>query len=292
MFIYSAYGLVVGSEMELPGMEPGEGAPDLVIRYGTVKLAPPEVIRSNGYYGLAGDDIHYVWRGICRARIRSHEITLQPEGAGGEEAVANLLIGPFIALVMHQRGRLVIHGSGVRIGGRVVGFIGNSGQGKSTTAAAFMRAGYTIVSDDLLSIAEDRERVMVHAGSPQIKLWPESARAIGADPDQLPKIVSAKQKHLLAFERHLPPTLPLACLYVLEEGDEAIEPLGPNEALVELARHSYCAILVDELGDRRRHFLQCARLAARVPVRRLKRPLSLDHLSRVVTLVEADAGGW
>ncbi len=290
MLIYRAYGLTIGSEIILPGMEPGEGAPDLIVRYGAVQRVPPEEIRANGYYGLATNDIHYVWRGICRVRIRAGaEIIVQQEGAGVDEAIINLVIGPFIALAMHQRGRLVLHGSGVRIAGNAVGFLGNSGQGKSTTVAAFLHAGYNVLTDDLLSIVEACEGFAAHLGSPQIKLWPESVRAIGENPEHLPKIASAKDKRLFGFRRDLvAPMLPLSCLYVLEEGQEQIEPLGPNEALAELARHSYCAVLVDELGDRQRHFLQCARLAAKIPVRRLRRPLSLEHLSRVIALVEED----
>lgn len=295
MPLYSVYGLTIHSEIPLPGMRTGEGPPDVLVRYGQVERQPPEEIRINGYYGLSGDDIHYVWRGICRTRIQGgREITVEPDPGDHEDAIMNLVIGPFIALAMHQRGRLVMHGSGVLINGAVVGFVGNSGQGKSTTAAAFMLEGYPIVTDDLLSVMEqdDDGGFIAHIGGSQIKLWPESVRAIGADPDHLPRIASVKDKRMYSFERSgTAETLPIACIYVLEEGEEGIEPLKPNEALVELARHSYCAILIDEMGDRRRHFMQCARLAARIPVRRLRRRLSLDRLDNIVRMVVEDQGG-
>src|SRR5690606_38621584 len=116
-------------------------------------------------------------------------------------------------------------------------------------------------------------------------------RAIGGDPEALPKIASVKDKRMYTFDRVVTAaTLPLAGIYVLDEGSEGIETLGPNEALVELARHSYCALLVDEMGDRRRHFMQCAQLAARISVRRLRRRLSLERLNDIVRMVEKDRG--
>ncbi len=86
------------------------------------------------------------------------------------------------------------------------------------------------------------------------------------------------------------PVLPLGlrALYVLADGQAvAVEPLRPQDALLELVRHSH--------GLRRLppaaagpHFLQCAGLVRQVPVRRLLRPQTLDALASTVRAVEDD----
>ena len=70
----------------------------------------------------------------------------------------------------------------------------------------------------------------------------------------------------------MPAPLLLRRIYVLAEGQaNEIEPLRPQEALVELVRHSYVARLLEATGTASSHFLQCASLANRVPICRLKR---------------------
>src|SRR5207245_9077648 len=89
----------------------------------------------------------------------------------------------------------------------------------------------------------------------------------------------------------LPPRpVPLDRLSVLAEGEgPAIEPLSPREALVELLRHSYGARTLQAIRTAE-HFRQCARVAAEVPVARLRFPRSFALLDRVARMIEEDCG--
>jgi hypothetical protein len=67
------------------------------------------------------------------------------------------LLGPIIGFVLHLRGTPCLHGSAVAVDGRAVAFLGHSGAGKSTTAAAFVRAGLPALTDDVLALDEEQE---------------------------------------------------------------------------------------------------------------------------------------
>src|SRR5438067_546298 len=68
--------------------------------------------------------------------------------------VAAYLLGPVMAIVAQLRNKTCLHASAVAIDGRIVAILGMSGAGKSTSAAAFARAGYPVVADDMVVLAE------------------------------------------------------------------------------------------------------------------------------------------
>lgn len=291
MPFYSAYGLTINSELDIPGLLTAASGEDVVITAGRVAPRPPKDFDKHGYYQVTEREAWYWWDGVgCFHVADGRTITVDPAPDADRREILSLILGPFIAILMHQRGRLVLHSSAVEIDGEVIAFIADSGEGKSTTAAAFMHAGYPIVTDDLLPIELDVEgSPIVYAGGPQIKLWPEAVEAIGHDPDHLPRVIGPRDKRVLGIDDRFTTRdrLRLRAIYVLRTADElSIAPLTPNAALVELARNSFVAPLIDKMGDSKRHFLQCAELFRRVPVRLLERPRELEMLGKIVEAVE------
>ena len=83
---------------------------------------------------------------------------------------------------------------------------------------------------------------------------------------------------------------PLRRVYVLADAESlALEPLHGHAAVFELLQHAYVSPALEQLGSPR-FLAQCARLAAAVPVRRLRRPRCLAALGDLAALIEADAG--
>ena len=76
------------------------------------------------------------------------------------ETVRHLLLDQVIPRVLGQQGRLVIHASAVTLPNRkTIAFLGNSGQGKSTTASYFCKKGAQLITDDCLLIEAQDKRV-------------------------------------------------------------------------------------------------------------------------------------
>ncbi|MBS1913530.1 MAG: hypothetical protein JST22_16200 [Bacteroidetes bacterium] len=287
MNIYFAYGLTLASELELPSLARGEGRADIAVRLGVPAERPPSEIGIHGYYALGPAVAHYVWRGVgCFAVRDGSEIVAELEPGADDASVANLITGSLLAIAMHQRGLLVLHGCGVEIGGHVVGFVADTGGGKSTTAAAFVRAGYPMVTDDLLVIEPGPNGTLpvVRSGPARMKLWPDTLRTFGHEPGSLPKVVGPRDKRLIDADLHTGAAwLPLAAIHELAWGEETrIEPLAPQEALLALVRNSYCVKLLDRMGNQGAFLQLCALLASQVPVRRLVRVRDLDRLEELV----------
>ena len=289
-FAYSVYGLTIASEVELPELSPGAGEPEIVIRLETART-PPSTERAAAFHG--GDlDVRLEYPHVATlAILGGREISVAPRPGTDAKEVRALLLGPALAVLLHQRGVLALHASSVRLPAGVVAFLGGSGWGKSTMAGALERLGHDVVADDITAVEPRPDRVDVLPAFPQLKLWPEAAHALGIDPETLPLVVPDETKRARRVAGGpSAPSLPLAALFVLAFGEPArIEPLAPREALLELVRHSFCAPRLAQLGAER-HFLQCGETVKRVVVRRLIRPRSLAVLADVASLVEREVG--
>jgi hypothetical protein len=199
---------------------------------------------------------------------------VEPSPEAEEEEIRLFLLGPALAFVLHQRGLLVLHASAASLEGKGVVFLGNSGWGKSTLAAALHARGFAVVADDAVALrvagSSPSETPCIIPGFPQLKLWPEAASALGYDPERLPRLHGRIAKRVLETRRGFGrDPVPLAAIYVLMESQTlALEPISSREALLELVRHSYCTPFLPAT-DAPGHFLQCAGVAERTPLRRL-----------------------
>jgi hypothetical protein len=76
------------------------------------------------------------------------------------------------------RGEEPFHATVVRMDDRTIGFLGDSGVGKSTLAAFLLAQGAELVTDDMLRIVYDAGEPMAQRGPPRLKLFDEQARLL------------------------------------------------------------------------------------------------------------------
>src|SRR5207248_10635391 len=97
--------------------------------------------------------------------------------------------------------------------------LGMSGAGKSTSAAAFARAGYPVVADDMVVLAEREGQFMAEPAYPNLRLWPSAVEALFNQPDALPLLSPNWDKCGLDLNqpgyKFQQDALPLAALYIL-----------------------------------------------------------------------------
>ena len=148
---YLLCGLHVCCDIALPGLLPwpGDGAADIAIRLGPVPDRLP---------GVAGKALQVAPGGTLRVEIddvasflleEGRSVTVAPAGGCTDRDLALFLLGSIFGLLCHQRGLYPLHASTMAIGGRAFAFAGDSGAGKSTTAAALLQLGHTLLSDDI-----------------------------------------------------------------------------------------------------------------------------------------------
>ncbi len=294
MFQYRAYGLFIQSEIALPELiaVPGTVPADITIRAGIVDPSlPPEA--SGGLEAWATPDHAFLsFEEAGRFSIQRGSEVVFDRSAGCEDRTARLFIlGPVLGVLLHQRGFLVLHASSVAMAGGAIAFVAEKGTGKSTLAAAFHARGHGIVADDLVAVdVEAADGPIAHPGFPQLKLFPQAAAQLDANPDELPRLMPDFDKRARRVPDRFPDVaLHLLRIYVLQDGDaERIEPLASQQAFIEIVRHSYALVMLRASGSESAHFRQAVRLTASVPVQRLVRRRSIDALPNVVPLVEAD----
>jgi HPr Serine kinase C-terminal domain len=297
MFSYEAYGLAIRSEVPFPELVGnGEAGVDLVIRRGGGWPRPPGGANVNGWVeGPAA--VYYSWPGVAAFRIREgREVLVEPATGADEVLTRHLLITLALGIALHQRGRLVLHASAVEVGGQAVLFLGDSRVGKSTSAAALHAWGHRILADDVVAVEVPQDRCpRVLPAFPQLRVCPRAASWLGYDPRELLPLPPPDNRVVYREARaFLRTPLPPAVIYLLAEGPrEAAEPIRPQEAVLELVRHTRMSVtqVIRATGAGPDHLRGCARLAGRVPVRRLTRRLSLAALPDLRRVLEADLAG-
>ncbi|HBB33923.1 MAG TPA: serine kinase [Cyanobacteria bacterium UBA8803] len=296
MFSYTAYGLGIHSTLPLPALTPGATNQDIVIRKGNVDRTVSETANQEDFVLRAdAKEVCFAWDKVGACLVRDgREIVVDIESGVDEQLLPPFIMVIPLAMLLHQRGLLILHASAVVINGGVIAFLGKSGQGKSTTAGALHQLGYPIVTDDVLALdITDTSGVTVFPSFPQLRLWPESAVSLGNAPETLPPVFPNSEKRLRHVTEGFQQTpLPLKQIYVLEYGSNLeIEPLKSQEAFIEVTRQSYPGKeLLKATNTAAAKFQLGAKLANSVSVCRLRRPRSLSTLSDLARFVENAAG--
>ena len=293
---YKAYGLTIESELALPELLPATGPADVSIRFATLSDQslpdePDGKTAGGNDYWVVGDEIHLFNERLGRFVIRGgREILMDPRDDASEDRLRIFFMGPALAGLLHQRGSLVLHSSAVSVEGRAVAFLGGPGWGKSTMAATLFHRGHEMLTDDVLAIdVNSNGGASVVPAFPQFKLWPETVRALGQNPDDLRRLSAHYEKRAQnVSEGFKEEPVEMAGIYVLGEGPEiSTERMTGQSILLQFIKHSYMNMLIGSTYASQ-HFKQCTLLASRVPVYLLRRPRDISRLGEVAQHIEEE----
>jgi hypothetical protein len=294
--IYRLGGVTLVSQIalpELPLVQPQDpGSHPVNIRLGPVAnhLAnavevDPDCFASPTQYFLR---IH----GIASYLVNNgREVVVAPEPGALPLDVRAYLLGTIFVVLCQQRGLLPLHASAVTSRGRVVAFLGRSGQGKSSLAAHLAQRGFAVVADDVCLIdPAPANQAMVIPTAPWLKLWRNSLQNLGKQAEGLERVFSDDDKYRWPLADVLEPE-PIHTLMFLE-GDEAssasaisFEPVSPQAAVPLLMNLTHQAYLLQATRQRQESFLRCSRVASQARAYRLIRPWGLSHLEPTVDAV-------
>jgi len=290
MYVYEAYGLGIHSVMPLPELVPlAEANADVVLKTEKIDWSPTEY-----WVSFTDDEVYLCWEELGKFRVKGgSEVIVDQLPAVDESLIRLPLLGTVLAVLLHQRGLLVLHASAVEIDGRGFAILGAKGAGKSTTAAMLYSRGHTLIADDIVAIdLSDPNRPMLLPGFPQLKLLPDAVvTSLGDNPDQLRALVNGQPKRARpVLERFSKGPVPLSDVFILSDGPEPkLTHLKPQEAILQLIAHSYMARFGGELlkgAVAERHLQQCSLLVQRVELHRLDRPNMLELLGTTAGLVD------
>ncbi len=268
---YTLYGLVVRSDRPLGGLDaaPDGAAVDVQITLG--EGAPPNAhsedlvpYHSGGAHAESEADVRRDTAGNFWFRYSDDTcFVLDPAGTSirawwaehsSLEDTATYLLGPVLGFALRRRGVLALHASAIILGGRAVAFLGRSGSGKSTTAAAFAAEGVPVLSDDVVAVRTIGGLASAYPSYRLLRLWDASEQMLFGTVGQLPLMTPTWDKRALplgdAHPFHAAPA-PLGDLFIIApRADDAhapyVEVMRPRVAFMELVANTYANYLLDD----------------------------------------------
>jgi hypothetical protein len=260
---------------------------DVTIRKKRIQLGPVEGDVPYPYIKLTLQEAVFTLEGVGRFRVSDGcRIDVDPDSDADPAQLQGYLLGNALAVLLYQRKRLLLHASVVSINRRGVAFLGDSGAGKSSIAAAFLAKGYKLLVDDLASIDVVENSAWVDPGFPYIKLSNDALGLFASNPAQLVFMEEIdEKKSYLIEELSNGNRVALEQIFVIKSGEEVVlEPFNAQQALLELMRYSIPPSMVRL--NHAAHFERCVELVKCTRVFGLRRPGSISQLSQLVDRVE------
>ena len=130
MFSYTAYGLGIHSFVPLPELIAEEQKADVVFRLGRVNGSSLHTVDEMHRFKADSNEAHYFMDGVGSFLARGgQEIIVDPRPDADERVVRLCLLGPALALILHQRQRLVLHAPALSqpVTGRLCFWVGRVG---------------------------------------------------------------------------------------------------------------------------------------------------------------------
>jgi hypothetical protein len=210
--------------------------------------------------------------------------------------VLTYVLGVILGIVLHLQGIVCLHGSAIAIQDQAILFLGDSGAGKSTTAAALSQRGFAILSDDIVPLQEHQGQLWVQPTYPQVRLWPDTVTALYGAANRLPQLTDSWEKRCLDH-RHQgyqfrPHPLPLGAIYLLRErctdaSVPEIAAVSRTQGLLELIFNRYTNNLPDKVMQAH-CFEVLSQVVRQVPIRQITPPNNLDTLPQLCDFLIAD----
>jgi len=236
---YSVYGSALHSAIEFPELTPiGDvpprwrlsTAPELLPMRDPVALGDELIygeVHARLYAHRDGHRIVVDDTGSFDLEAEGHIIAAPKQGAWPDFVRAHIL-GRVLATSLFHTGHLPLHGSAVQTREGVIAFLAPKGFGKSTLALALVKAGGSLVSDDLLSV-EPGSPPLALPGIRSLRVHEDAVGAVGVDAAATPtregKVALNQNAGKMAPDK----PLPLAAIFLIAP---TMQPLLAEEPAV------------------------------------------------------------
>lgn len=272
-----------------------------VIRYTTQDARPQKAIEAELFHHFVfpdgtvwtefyRDGLDYLLRfpGLADFAVSSDgtEVTAYPAEDTDDATLEHLYINQVLPLALSRQGRPAFHASVVTVPGGAVAFLGKTGMGKSTLAAAFALEDGEFLTDDSLLIEESEDGCLALPSHASLRLWEDSVDALVGDETNLAEAISYSTKaRLLAGDAltHRDEPQPLLAAYLLEHqkaSEVTIRGLSGVERHMAWINNSFLLDIEDRLLLAR-HFNWTHRIAEAVPTFALDYPRDYGMLSDI-----------
>ena len=309
LFSYRAFGLEIVASAPISGLVLSGSChePDVRIHFGDIPLTVPtsrlyqspvhqQSSSTLNVYELADGSFLFKYHDETTFVVSrsGSDVWVQWPAVFTQEDAVTYLLGPILGFILRLRGVVSLHASGIVIGDSAIALLGHAGAGKSTTAAAFARMGYPVVTDDVFALVDGNNSFLVQPGYAGLRLWPDSVESLWGSPDACPALTPNWDKRHVDLQRKeftfaaIP--MPVCAIYVLgERSDEPSAPVIRSEpaGFMMLLANTYVNYLLDKPA-RAHEFDILGRLARAVPIRRVIPHTQAGRLPQLCNLIIED----
>lgn len=294
MHLHQTFGLIVRSDIMLPELLAASGGePDVIVSLGNVEPLRWNSSEDRKWFRGGEGWLQFEVEGVARFFVEAGtRIVVDAEPAAAERDIRLFLLGSGFGALMMQRGFVVLHGSTVVFDAGAVSFLGESGVGKSTLAAAFRQEGFLLLSDDLCVISTDGD-ILVRPGYPQHKLWIDSLNHLRLESNGLKRVRQGMDKRALPVEKaYFCETIcRLSRLYALSKSSGAsveVKRFSGGTKLAALLACRYRPEFVEAMKLEFGQFEQLGRVAGEIPLALISRPDGRFAVDELVARVLSD----
>ena len=303
MYFYQLYGLTVTSDIELPqliSISENELVTDKTIH---IKEAPfPEHLKADfdTYYGF-NLTTGYISNDYCYLLITNgNTIQYELKSPDFKPLVGAYILGWGMAMLIHQRGDLAIHGSCIANEKGAIIISGNSGTGKSTITNRLLKKGYRLMADDIALVTiPEKDKALAYPAFPFQKLCRDVAVKQDISLDEMIYIDEMKDKFLKPYEGNFSTEpMPLLGLVLLHKQEE--EQFRAN-ILTGLPKWQACmeafflAPLLEQAITQPIYAQPALTLAGAIPILSIYRGSKLDYRNQmeqsILDFIKCSLGG-
>ena len=276
MTVYSAFGMTLRSDMELPLLPAiGDEATVRLARVGEDELAaewsgaPGALIWQSVFPGARlvtverGHARDQLIRYAGRASFRISPDAARVTWAGTDDAsTRRFLLDTVLWWTALSRGLQLLHASAVELDGRVVAIVSHMGGGKSTLAGELLLGGAALFSDDVVALSRTGGAV-AHPGPPLMNV-PADRTELHALGRTLPRLHEGDDELWLAVDRasRCPATPAAVVLYRRADG-LTLDAVRASPSLLELVPYAWG--IPDDADAARQRFALLGDLTETVP---------------------------
>jgi hypothetical protein len=232
------------------------------------------------------DKILLEWENIAKFEAVEGKLLHYENFSDNTDVFRLFAISEALGLTLFQKGIFLLHGSAVKIGNKAVIFIGKPGAGKSTTVAAYAKAGFTVLSDDMTAISIDASNnPVVLPAYPQIKIWEDAVDNLGFDKTTLEPAFEGHNKFIFKQDEFSFPKEPVILseiIIIQKPFSKKTTQLTINEGLIELMRHFPLPHQLLKGDNLQNHFIDSLKIASKVSIKKIRRPKDFKALQHFI----------
>ncbi|WP_209329427.1 hypothetical protein [Lunatimonas salinarum] len=297
-FVYTAFGLVIQSDISLPGMMAYEGVkpPDVV----SIRLleSTKELSLSKEKKGTAFDadineqEVLYKVEGTAHYLIcEGRDILVRPF-TDDTRLLGGYIYGRCMSALLFQRNLFPFHASGVLDReGKLWMIVGRSHAGKSSTALMLSERGYRLFSDDLVLIHLQGGKCIATPTYPIAGIRERTMKyqRTFTEADGLPAITEAGRTNVFFHDRFVKEAKELGgVIFIRKFGEEiAIEKVSPAQGMAILKNNINIQVWLELMGKEKILFPLLSGICQRVPFWSVVRPLTTPTYEQLAAAIEA-----